>query len=50
MPLPEPPFHAEDERDERDTPAEDTTESFAGKDLDELQDEFEDEEPRQSER
>ncbi len=50
MPLPEPPFHSEDERDEREPLHDDAAESFAGKDLDELQDEFEDEEPRQSER
>ncbi len=50
MPLPEPPFIPDNERDERDVAHEPTTEPFAEKDLDELQDEFEDEEPRQSER
>jgi hypothetical protein len=59
VPFSEPPLEPDGERDDRDGAYEQTTEafggeqaaeSFAGKDLDELQDEFEDEDARQSER
>ncbi len=51
MPSPEPTFDQDGDGDEQAVSSDEINESsFAGKDLDALQDEFEDEETRQSER